>query len=501
MNVFRKITLIFLLTLAAPVLLLLPACAEADKADVRPPAVAGRFYPGSADDLAKMIQYLEAKAAPSIRQAALDLPTRRPLKALIMPHAGYVYSGYTAVHAGLASARRSGDQKIKKVIILGPDHHAGITGCAISAARAYQTPLANVLLHPDAHRLLGQSDLFSAAPEISEQQEHSVEVILPFLQTWLKDFQIVPIVVGRVDPAALAAAIAPLVDDTTLIVVSSDLSHYLPYDQARKTDQQTIGLILKGKADQVAAGENIACGKLPISALMLLAAEQNWTPRLINYTNSGDTAGNHDKVVGYSTIAFYGGLEMASKKITKKQGQALVQLARKTIFERLGITAEDPAIDIAKEKVLQEKAGTFVTLTMDGELRGCIGSLSAEEPIAISVRRNALNAAFHDPRFSPLSSEEAGTVNVEVSVLSDPEPLEYKNAQDLLAKLNPNADGVIIQKGLARATFLPQVWHQLPEKEVFLAHLCNKAGLPENCWEEGGLKVYTYQVQYFESKN
>ena len=189
-----------------------------------------------------------------------------------------------------------------------------------------------------------------------------------------------------------------------------------------------------------------------------------------------------------------------AKKITKKQGAALVQLARKTIFERLGLKAENPEIDFENDPVLQERAGTFVTLTIDGALRGCIGSLTADESIISGVKRNAVNAAFQDPRFPPLTKDEAGRMAVEVSILSEAQPLAYKNPKDLLAKLTPRVDGVIIQKGLARATFLPQVWEQLPDKDTFLEHLCTKAGLPPNAWEHQDLNVFTYQVQSFESK-
>ncbi|MEW6079005.1 MAG: AmmeMemoRadiSam system protein A [Thermodesulfobacteriota bacterium] len=189
-----------------------------------------------------------------------------------------------------------------------------------------------------------------------------------------------------------------------------------------------------------------------------------------------------------------------TKKITKKQGTALVHLARKTIFERLGMKAEEPEFDPEKEPAFSERAGTFVTLTLNGSLRGCIGSLTADESILSGVKRNAVNAAFQDPRFPPLTTEEATRVAVEVSVLTEPQPLVYKNPKDLLAKLTPHADGVIIQKGLARATFLPQVWEQLTDKVAFMENLCTKAGLPPNAWEHQDLKVLTYQVQSFESK-
>ena len=142
--------------------------------------------------------------------------------------------------------------------------------------------------------------------------------------------------------------------------------------------------------------------------------------------------------------------------------------------------------------------GTFVTLTIKGELRGCIGSLEGREPIVDGVRHNAVNAAFHDPRFRPLGRQELDKVTIEVSILSEPQPLAYTDGEDLLGRLRPGTDGVIIRKGYASATFLPQVWEQLPDKEEFLTHLCLKAGLAPDAWRRGDLEVLTYQVQYFE---
>ena len=194
----------------------------------------------------------------------------------------------------------------------------------------------------------------------------------------------------------------------------------------------------------------------------------------------------------------------STKRFTKKQGQALVKLARQTIMERFGLKLPKKEADTVaaslKDKKLMNHHATFVTLNKDGGLRGCIGSLSAVEPLVESVKTNAVNAAFNDYRFPPLTMEEIDKVDIEVSILTEPEPLEYTNAEDLVEKLRPNEDGVIIQKGSARATFLPQVWEQLPEHEEFLSHLCMKAGLPAEIWQNTKLEVLTYQVQYFEEK-
>jgi hypothetical protein len=483
----RPLNKIIFALLAAIIATTLPVFAV----DCRQPAVAGMFYPGDATTLKQMIADLTRKAGKS----PVKFPADRPLRALIMPHAGYSYSGFAAAHAAPLLENRHFD----KVIVMGPDHQAGFNGCAVSNVAAYLTPLGKIDLHPEAAALLKDKGLFITPPSISEDREHSIEVILPFLQTWLDTFKLVPIVVGNVSPDALDKALMPLLDDNTLLIASSDLSHYLPYAEAVARDRETIGWILNLQSNNLENSRNHACGKIPIAVVINLARVYNWQPLFIHYSNSGDTSGNRDRVVGYSVIAFYGGQSMA-KKITKKQGTALVQLARKTIYERLGLKAENPELNLEKEPALQENAGTFVTLTIDGQLRGCIGSLTADEPIVSGIKRNALNAAFQDPRFPPLTREEAERVGVEVSVLTEPQPLVYKNAKDIPAQLRPNVDGVIIQKGLARATFLPQVWEQLPDKEVFLEHLCTKAGLPPNAWEHQDLKVFTYQVQSFESK-
>ncbi len=188
--------------------------------------------------------------------------------------------------------------------------------------------------------------------------------------------------------------------------------------------------------------------------------------------------------------------------LSEKHGQALVKMARRTIEDSLDIrvNSEDPADAVLKDAVMREKHGVFVTLTKRGQLRGCIGFLEGRESVVDAVRHNAMNAAFSDPRFPPLKVSELKDLDIEVSVLTDPKVLEYRGPSDLLAKLNPGIDGVIIRYGLSSATFLPQVWEQLPGKGEFLSHLCLKAGLPTNAWKKNSLEVLTYQVRYFEER-
>ena len=190
----------------------------------------------------------------------------------------------------------------------------------------------------------------------------------------------------------------------------------------------------------------------------------------------------------------------ASKHITGEQGQRLVQVARRTIAAKLGTLNEAskvvPDRDLA-DPAFQEKRGTFVTLKTKGQLRGCMGCLTPSETILQGIQRNAINAAFNDPRFPALTSTELDQAAIDISILTNPRELKYSEGSDLLEKLRPNIDGVIINKGLARATFLPQVWEQLPRTEDFLAHLCRKAGLSPDEWTKGELAVSIYQVQYF----
>jgi len=155
-------------------------------------------------------------------------------------------------------------------------------------------------------------------------------------------------------------------------------------------------------------------------------------------------------------------------------------------------------VDSLDSPKFSERRGTFVTLTINDNLRGCIGHIIPQETLLEGIKENAINAAFKDPRFNPLSKKEWDNVKVEISILTDPKPLEYSDAEDLLKKIRPDVDGVIIKKGYYQATFLPQVWEQLPDKKEFFTHLCLKAGMDGNEWKKGNLEVYTYQVQAFE---
>ena len=185
-------------------------------------------------------------------------------------------------------------------------------------------------------------------------------------------------------------------------------------------------------------------------------------------------------------------------QLTEEEGRYLLSVARKTIEQKISNLEAQVEFDSFDSNKFSEKRGTFVTLTIDDGLRGCIGNIIPQESLLDGVKANAINAAFRDPRFSPLSGKEWEKVKIEISILTDAKPLDYSNRKDLLEKMRQGTDGVILKKGYNQSTFLPQVWEQLPDKKEFLTHLCLKAGLDGNEWEKEKLEVLTYQVQAFE---
>ena len=468
-----------------------PLNAGMPQKSIRPPSYQGRFYPADRSELVRTIQDWVRQADPEVLAAQKN----GKVKALIMPHAGYIYSGLTAGH-GAAMVQ---GESYAKVIIMGPDHRVGFSGCSVSRAAAWQTPLGKTPLHAHAQHLLGIKKLFHTDMN-SERLEHSLEVVLPFIQACLGHFTLVPVVVGQCDIPKTARAINEILDPDTLLVVSSDLSHFLPYDEAVRKDKATINMILNGDSNAFHKSPNAACGKIPVLMLMEIAQKRKWQPRLIHYTNSGDTAGDRSRVVGYCAIAY---LKDEGDRFSQAQGKILVNCARQALAEKLGMPTAMKGGDagtrgIEDDDLLSQHRAVFVTLYLNGRLRGCIGSLNAVEPVMDNVRRHALNAAFRDPRFPALRKEEFQQVTIEVSILTPPKVLEYTDAEDLISKLQPGRDGLIIQKGHYRATYLPQVWEQLPDPEAFLSSLCRKAGMPVNEWKKGDLDIRTYQVQYFE---
>ncbi|MBA4071470.1 MAG: TIGR00296 family protein [Gemmatimonas sp.] len=444
---------------------------------VRRAAVAGMFYPNNPAELEQTLTDLLAHPEGARRT--------QPPKALIVPHAGYVYSGPIAASAYAQLEPLRG--RVRRVVLLGPAHYAFVRGLALPDAQCFRTPLGEVPLDLNRMRQL------DAMPQVvrsadAHHKEHSLEVQLPFLQHVLGDFELLPLAVGE----ASAEEVADVLDavwggDETLIVISSDLSHFLPDTLARRMDQQTV-------AEIVALDSHIdaerACGATPINGMLLAAKRHGLRAVTLDVRNSSQTAGDPDRVVGYAAFAFEAsGSEATSDgsreafhesygAFDESRGEILLKLARAAISARLGQKAQP----VSEPEWLAEPGATFVTLTIKGELRGCIGTLDPYRSLTDDVKENAVAAAFRDPRFDPLRPAELNDVRVEVSLLSPVELIVAADEPAALAALRPHVDGVVLEYKQYRGLFLPQVWEQLPEPARFLAHLKRKASLPMNFW-------------------
>jgi AmmeMemoRadiSam system protein A len=484
---------------------------------VRLSAVAGLFYPKDPKVLADTIDRLLAAAKTQQLQR---------VRALVCPHAGYEFSGPTAA----CGYKLISGGKYDTVIILAPSHYALFRGASVPAAAEYETPLGRVPVS-DKVRQLAKCPGFVVEPRCLVQRpqwagmaskpegapgadtpdtwEHSVEVEVPFLQRTLKDFKILPVIFGEVDPEQVAEALAPIVDDQTLIIASSDLSHYHPYDEARTLDRQTVGWIsdMDVKSLQSDRASESACGRVPVLALLYLAKLKGWQPQVLDYRNSGDTAGDKSRVVGYAAIAFVdaagpkaspNNTPEPAREFSQSDRKFLLDLARRTLRSSTsdGGLPESPPDSIPA--ACRAARGCFVTLTKDGQLRGCIGNILPAGPLFQAVEENTRNAALRDFRFRPVTAQEAAKLHIEISVLSVLAPLRFDSPEDLLAKLQPNRDGVLLRIGDASATFLPQVWDQLPDKVEFLNHLAEKAGCPPSAWRTKDVTVSIYHVEAFE---
>ena len=433
---------------------------------VRSAAVAGAFYPAQQKILTQHVLALLASGQP-------PADARSP-KALIVPHAGYIYSGATAAlaYGRLLKVRDS----IRRVVLLGPVHRVAVRGLALPDADFFATALGQIEIDQQA------CSAIAALPQVvvsaaAHAQEHSLEVHLPFLQTVLKDFKLLPLAVGDASAAEVAEVLEAIWGgEETLIVISSDLSHFLPYAQAQEIDRRTAQQVMNF---QSAITHQQACGATPVNGLLLAAQRHGLRPELLGLCNSGDSAGDKARVVGYASFAF----------TEPSVGELLLPIARAAIASALGLGAQAP-VDAS---CLQEPGACFVTLTQRGQLRGCIGSLEARRSLLADVKANAVAAALQDPRFAPLTPGELALTRVEVSLLSPLQEMHFASEADALAQLRPGIDGVVFSFGRHRSTFLPQVWEQLPTATEFMAQLKRKAGLAADFWDPA-VRLQRYSV-------
>ncbi|NVK17590.1 MAG: AmmeMemoRadiSam system protein B [Methylocystaceae bacterium] len=450
---------------------------------IRQMAVAGTFYPDNPQILARDVDAFLSEAE-SIHPLNKETPTP---KALIAPHAGYVYSGPVAASA--YARLKPLKNIIKRVILLGPCHRVPVGGLALCSAAFYETPLGRVPIDKElSQKLLKKPQVFTF--DDTHIEEHSLEVHLPFLQRVLKDFTLLPIVVGQASPEEVADALETVWGgEETLIVVSTDLSHYLDYETCQKTDAQTVSAIQDLAPNKI--GNSQACGRIPVKGLLEIARARGMNIETLDVRNSGDTAGPRDRVVGYGAWALSGGCQPSAHEafafktqaILERFGPTLLQVAAASI--KRGISHGEPIkLDMGSfPDSLRQYGASFVTIEKDdGNLRGCIGSLAPHQSLVKDVADNAYKAGFEDPRFPPIQSNELSGLTLHISVLSPSFPMTFKDESDLLEQLRPGVDGLIIQDGGHRALFLPSVWDKIKNKRQFLTQLKLKAGMKHDHW-------------------
>lgn len=493
------------------------------------PQVAGRFYPGNDAALKDQINGF-LKNVPALK------PQGRPL-AIISPHAGYVYSGQVAAY-GYSAIKDAG---FRRVIVLAPSHSGRrYRGASVLKVKNFKTPLGLIPIDQDAcNHLLNTTfepkskntrnnnpmRLFGLY-EGAYKGEHSLETQLPFLQMTLGDFKLVPVMVGILindDFDKVADAIRPLLDDKTLLVISSDFTHYgdaYRYVPFRENVEENIKNLDYGAFERILnkdfeglrdyrkqTGIN-ACGILPISILLKLLPDSA-RGQILNYDTSGHQTNNFVYSVSYASILFTRGAEIKSGSyrphersqtdehilhFSEREKNILLSLARNTL-ETYTNTGASPEIDFqlfTKTPRLLERYGVFVTLKKNGQLRGCIGYILPKTPLYRAVVENTINSSANDNRFMPVNRDEINDIDIEISVLS--QPRKINGPQEFMV----GKEGIVIRKGYANAVFLPHVaTEQGWDKTETLQHLCRKAGLPPNAWKDNDMEFFVFTADVF----
>ncbi len=472
--------------------------------NVRPPAVAGQFYPDRPSELRLQVEDMLGRAP--------DAEVAEEVRGLIAPHAGYPYSGQTAAVA----YRQVRGKHYDFVVIMAPSHQEACNEVSIFPGEGYETPLgvvpvdrdvahalaredASLHLSPDGHRVVPARGLTNAL-----RGEHAVEVQIPFLQVVLPNLQVVPIVMNsrsfetclRLADALVRAAEGKKV----LIVASSDLYHGYDYDECVISDACTLSEIEAFDPNRFAThletGRVQACGGGPILALMLAADQMGaHRARVVSHTNSSDVVGKRGGyVVGYGAALFYDAPagEVHQGELTETDRAALGQIAREAVQRSVcGNTPGEPTLHTPG---LRCKRGAFVTLRCQTRLRGCIGDIRGDEPLGITIQNLAVAAASRDPRFPPLSEVELGDLEIEVSVLGAMQRVTTPS------EIEVGRDGLCIRRGKDQGILLPQVAvEQGWDRSQFLNHTCLKAQLPPTAWQHPDTEIWTFAADVFSA--
>jgi hypothetical protein len=481
----------------------------------RPAAVAGSFYPSNPQELKNAVDgYLSAVPKLEINKKVI---------AILCPHAGYIYSAPTAAYSYKAIANTN----IKTVIIIGNSHHYLLNKGAVYAQGNFQTPLGSVPVNEKlAARIMSKTSLLEANPA-PHMEEHSIEVQIPFLQRTLKDFTIVPILLSSKQSMEnckeIGETIAKTIADsglagTTLLVASSDMSHYPTWANANMIDSKSLKSLenfdpyqlKKTVADSMSLNIKeeacVFCGEEAIYTTMFAAKALGAdSVKVLNYSNAGDVTGDRTRVVGYGSAVFLSSKNKNLKKAATKEASMAddFKVSEKHQKELLGVARQSVEYYLKNNKVYDYKTtdkelinpgAVFVTLTEHGSLRGCIGTTEPQGPLYQAVTQMAIAAATQDPRFPRVTLSELAKLHFEISILS---PMRRINNPD---EIKPKTHGVMVKKGFGRSgLFLPQVWEQLPDKEEFMGELCaQKAGLSRDAWKDPSTELYVFTVFAFQ---
>ena len=450
---------------------------------------AGSFYPAEADEINKLIDSYNSRQNIQYKS-----------KAIIVPHAGYVYSGHAAM-TGFNQLQYS-----ENIFIIAPSHREAFKNIAMPEYSFFNTPLGSLEVNTNIVK-----EIYKDFPSIISNDafinEHSIEVQLPFIQhlflqkaqnavEFIKNInkrtsiKIIPILIGKCDYRLISDIIAKYWDCASFII-SSDLSHFYTQNQCRQIDSYTAAIIESGRID---CFENYqVCGLIGIKGLVDFANKQNFSLIRAEMYNSGDISNDKDRVVGYGSWFLYEG--NTNEYIERYYNDYVIELAEQSIQASI---QEKEFIPENIPAVFTQQGATFVTLTIESQLRGCIGSIYPTKPLVLDIIDNAKNAAFHDPRFFPLSQEEFNKTEVSISLLSEPQKISYKDEKDLLTKIYPH--GIILTEREKRAVYLPVVWEQLPDREIFLNSLKEKAGLPPNYFSRT-IEAYKFNALHIERNN
>ncbi|SMC25832.1 hypothetical protein SAMN02746041_02443 [Desulfacinum hydrothermale DSM 13146] len=469
---------------------------------VRPPILAGTWYPGDPATLQSTVAHYLSSAAPQ------GLPEKAALRALIAPHAGYRYSGATAAYAyQLLKAHPA-----ETVVVMAPSHRVPFQGFSVYDRGSYQTPLGRIPL--DLAMIDALKDRLSdlRCVQAAHRVEHSIEVQLPFLQTVVPGFRLVPVLVGKVDfddCVRMARALASIRKERSFVVIAStDLSHYHSDADARVLDRRLIDRVRnmdsQGLWEDLSQSRCEACGGAALVTALLYAGRfPKARASILHYATSADTTGDRSRVVGYLAAALWtppssptsadpssSAAEMPPLSAADKE--QLKAIARRAIEAKLQENVPPP-IELAQlSENLRRKRGAFVTLKIQGRLRGCIGQIVGRSPLAQTVARMAVAAAFQDPRFPPLTREEWPGVTVEISALT---PLRRVHRAE---EIQVGRHGLYLRKGWKSGLLLPQVATEYGwDRDTFLEQTCRKAGLPADAWRDPETEIYIFSAEVF----